>query len=389
MTRISGSRPGLTRGLGGPQPSAKDAAQVKESQAKTAVSAPRDVVETAQAREVEQQKIEAFAKAQVDRDGAGAGLELAQMSVSERYDYLHQLTVQHAAGDDSAWKDADREANLIGLRGWALGSPQGFGDSLFVLRLVDAKKTVETFRLSAQGPVAGDAQRRGLGYFDDADRFVAMPLLATGFYRNAFMRTAQGLRQKGLLRMLPEPLPVEEEDSGGDRAQPPAGQLDARSTLLVGPRWRVRFYAGAETHRVLPRPPGCQLVHPQDWANFQRLLADCPAVQDQGSSGFSYLLLDAQDLPPAAGPFVALQRNQVDARTVFQQPPDLATEAFDPHASAATMSAEDAALDLDQALAPEDLDPAAEEAADAAQNPRLGGLLAYFVEPVDGSGDVQ
>ncbi|MFH1808405.1 MAG: hypothetical protein ABIJ09_06665 [Pseudomonadota bacterium] len=329
-----------------PSTSRAKTTQASARAASQATTATADTVATAAARGAEAQEIQQFAAAQHAQHAQDtAQATFLEMSQGPLYDYLQKLTVQQAAGDETAWKTGDKEINLIGIRGVVIGHAGSSGgsdynDTLHTCRLVDGIREVQSFRASTDAGRFSDPEKLILGYHDHAGSFVGMSLLADGFYRDAFRRGEVahgefGLVQQGLVRLQAD---RHDDDGTGDHDPP----ITAHPVLLAGPRLQIQFHRGAEANRVGVSRAGCQAIHPQDWVPFQRVLAEAPRSQDarEGGQGFSYLLLDGAKLPAPDSDFKALRRSEVDQRTVFQHA----------HAAEGAGDADPARGDLDSGL---------------------------------------
>ncbi len=277
----------------------------------------------------EQQKIQDFSKAQQAGAAKQTGaVDFKTMTQAQQYDYLQKTTVQQAAGDQKAWKTGDREVNLVGIRSFAngqAGSKEGnaYNDTIYACRMVDGKKTVESFKASVDGGVFKDPKKSGLGFYDRKGKYKGITHLADGFYRDAFKRgkvsgKENGLRQQGLVR-----LHADKNNDGVIQNREKLGRND--QGMLAGARHQIQFHRGADGDKVGESSAGCQAIRPDDWKRFQNVMADAPKGQDSKLSGkgFSYLLTDSSKLPPPDSNFQALRRSQVDQRTVFQKRPGL------------------------------------------------------------------
>ena len=341
MTRIGGPRlPNALNGLRqttSSQPGAKteDSSKAQQSQAANASHTVQDTVATQAALAAELKKFATFIEAvQSDEQRPTSPPDFANMSQAEQYDYLHKLCVQQAAGDEAAWKHSEGEVNLIGIRHFSAGrlfasNLQHYCDSVLMARILDDKKCIVSFRAHLSPALADSAQNLGCGFYADDGNYVELPQLAPGFYRDAFVRVSGRdgeilLQQKGLLALqAQESKPKDADDSEKSRRPQARGTI---KPMLIGPRWHAQFLAGRHGHRDDVAEPACQLIHPGDFKLFQQTLSQVPETQDLGMGGFSYLLFDGRDLPAVDADMVSLQKNQINARLVFQQSPDLSSQ---------------------------------------------------------------
>jgi hypothetical protein len=219
-------------------------------------------------------------------------VDMNKMTDEQKYDYLRDLTVARAGGDPSAWKDGDREVNLVGVRGMQDGKanandPDKFNDTIYVARMVDGKKTVEAFKASTDPGAQGQDALQSIRDQHGDRQGVAQ--LATGSYRDAWTRGTvsggdQGLRQDGWVRV--------HTDADGDGRISGAEQRggDGRGRL-AGNGLQLQFH-GSQGDSVGQNSAGCQVIHESQWQRFQDILKEAPASQQR----FGYTLVDGNKL---------------------------------------------------------------------------------------------
>ncbi|MCD4784497.1 MAG: hypothetical protein K8T10_11805 [Candidatus Eremiobacteraeota bacterium] len=225
-----------------------------------------------------------------------------KMTTQEQYDYLQDVVVQQADGDESAWKTGEGEVNLVGIRSWEDGQPGGregdaYNDTIYAARMVNGEPRIDSFNASVDGGVwnPSTAQNRGFGYRENGE-WKGISHIADGFYRDNWVKggvpgSDLGLRQAGDIRI--------HADSNSDGVIQNNERLGADINgdgigdgVTVGSSWGIQFHPGGNGTNVGQASAGCQVIHGSEYDKFKQIISDAP------NSRFSYTLIDSANLPP-------------------------------------------------------------------------------------------
>lgn len=211
--------------------------------------------------------------------------EFSQMTQKEQYDFLREIYIAMTGGDESQWKTGDKEVNIIGIRGWQDGKPvvnKGnlYNDTIFAVRLVDGKPEVYAFSATVDAGI--NPGNNDLGYRDASGRFLGYSHLADGFYPNGTFYEREGskwdvdivLSQRQDVRI--------NVDTNNDGVI----QDNERLNITVPLGWGISFHPGGKSEKVGSWSAGCQVIRPENWKEFQKLLKESPDYH------YGYVLVD-------------------------------------------------------------------------------------------------
>jgi hypothetical protein len=222
-----------------------------------------------------------------------------EMSPEEQYNYLHDVFVAMAGGDESQWLTGNREVNLIGIRSWQDGQATSqqankYDDTIYAVRLVDGKPEVYAFDATVDAGV--DPGGTGFGYTDPNGRFHGYSHLADGFYAQGTFTEGGGghwgvdtvLRQSGNVRI--------NVDMNNDAII----EENERLGITEGAGWGICFHPGGSGENVGSWSAGCQVIRREQYGLFQQLLQESP------NSSYAYALIDSSNLPQVDANHVAV-----------------------------------------------------------------------------------
>jgi hypothetical protein len=228
------------------------------------------------------------------------------MSQKEKYDYMKDLVNDKAQEADgkNGWKSKDGQWNIIGIRGFEDGKvnknkADKYNDTIILARMKDGKPQVREFDASVDAGkwTKKEAETDHYGYYDKGKN-KGIVHLADGFYRDTWIRGTvpgdeRGLRQNRNIRVNADSnfdgTIQNRERLGKDNDHD--GKKDG---MVSGPSTGIQFHRGGYGKEVGHSSAGCQVIHGDQYDTFKRLLYDDPA-----QSGYSYLLIDGDDLPGA------------------------------------------------------------------------------------------
>ncbi|MGV8121781.1 MAG: hypothetical protein AB2L14_18625 [Candidatus Xenobiia bacterium LiM19] len=212
-----------------------------------------------------------------------------EMSPTEQYNYLKDVTVGMANGDESQWRTGNDELNLIGIRSWQngqAGSSEGnkYNDTIYAVRMHDGKPEVYAFN----GTVDAGKDPGGTGYGYSGPEGSGFSHVADGSYPiGTFEKRGGGkwgvdttLGQSGDVRI--------NADFNNDAVI----QDNERINKTEGAGWGIYFHPGGKGENVGSWSAGCQVIRPEQYGTFQSLLQQDP------NQKFGYTLVDSKNLPP-------------------------------------------------------------------------------------------
>jgi len=229
--------------------------------------------------------------------GASA-VDFSKMTQAQQYDYLKDLTIQQAGGNENAWKSGANEVNLVGIRSFQNGkavAAEGdkYNDTIYGCRMRNGQKEVQAFNSTTDAGIWQDAASKGMSFIDRRGNDRGVTHLADGYYNQAFERGTvqggeQGLRQTGWVRMH-----ADRNNDGKIQDNEKLGWRD-KDGVLAGSDWQIQFHRGGSGDKVGETSAGCQAIKSGDYARFQQMLADAPDSQKY----FNDTLTDSSKLPP-------------------------------------------------------------------------------------------
>jgi hypothetical protein len=212
-----------------------------------------------------------------------------KMSPEQQYNYLHDVAVSMAGGDESVWRTGDKEVNLIGIRSFTDGQAHDqqankYDDTIYAVRMVDGKPEVYAF----QGSVDAGKDPGGTKFGYDGPEGHGFSHVADGSYApGTFVKTGGGhwgvdtvLGQAGDLKI--------NVDFNNDAVI----EDNERINKTEGAGWGIFFHPGGQGENVGSWSAGCQVIKPDQYGTFQHLLQDDPNMK------FGYTLVDGHNLPP-------------------------------------------------------------------------------------------
>ncbi|MCL5773008.1 MAG: hypothetical protein M1536_01315 [Firmicutes bacterium] len=225
-------------------------------------------------------------------DGPALPPNFNEMSPEEQYNYLHDVSVAMAGGDESQWRTGEDELNIIGIRSFQNGQavpPEGnvYNDTIYAVRMHDGKPEVYAFQGSVDAGVVNNPGSTGFGYADPkTGKYLGFSDLADGFYpigtwtKGAVPHSGLGLRQNGDIKI--------NVDLNND------GIIEDNERLGVteGAGWGIQFHPGGTGDRVGLWSAGCQVIKGDQWGLFQNL------ISEDKNKDFAYTLVDSANLPP-------------------------------------------------------------------------------------------
>ncbi|MFH0802166.1 MAG: hypothetical protein V2A78_07255 [bacterium] len=220
-----------------------------------------------------------------------------EMSPEQQYNYLHDITVAMAGGDESAWKTGDKEVNLIGIRSWhdgQAGSAEGntYNDTIYAVRMNNGKPEVYAFNATVDagidpgGTGYGYSDSRGSGYSHVADGYYADGTFVKSNNQKWGVRTV--LAQAGNVNI------------NCDYNNDGVIQDDERINKTEGAGWGIYFHPGGSGGNVNSWSAGCQVIRPEQYGTFMNLIEESP------SNSFAYTLVDSKNLPEVDSNHVAV-----------------------------------------------------------------------------------
>jgi hypothetical protein len=220
-----------------------------------------------------------------------------EMTPEQQYNYLHDVVVAMADGDESAWKTGDREVNLIGIRSWQngqAGSTEGntYNDTIYAVRMVNGKPEVYAFNATVDagidpgGTGYGYSDSRGRGYSHVADGYYPDGTFVKSNNQKWGVRTV--LAQAGNVRI------------NCDYSNDGVIQDDERINVTEGAGWGIYFHPGGRGDNVWSSSAGCQAIRPEQYGTFMQLIEESP------SNSFGYTLVDSRNLPEVDSNHVAV-----------------------------------------------------------------------------------
>jgi len=219
------------------------------------------------------------------------------MTPEEQYNYLHDVAVAMAGGDESQWKTGNDELNLIGIRSWQngeAGTTEGnkYNDTIYAVRMHDGKPEIYAFN----GTVDAGIDPGGTGYGYSGPEGSGFSHVADGSYPvGTFEKRGGGkwgvdttLGQAGNVNIN-----VDFNNDG-------VIQDNERINKTEGAGWGIYFHPGGSGENVGSWSAGCQVIRPEQYGTFQTLLKQDP------SQKFGYTLVDSSNLPPVDSNNVAV-----------------------------------------------------------------------------------
>ncbi|MDQ7823269.1 MAG: cell envelope integrity protein TolA [Candidatus Eremiobacteraeota bacterium] len=211
------------------------------------------------------------------------------MTPEQQYNYLHDVAVAMAGGDESQWRTGENELNLIGIRSWQngqAGSTEGnkYNDTIYAVRMVNGNPEVYAFN----GTVDAGRDPGGTGYGYSGPEGSGFSHVADGSYPiGTFEKRGGGkwgvdttLGQSGDVRI--------NVDFNNDAVI----QDNERLNKTEGAGWGIYFHPGGSGENVGSWSAGCQVIRPDQYGTFQSLIQQDPNKQ------FGYTLVDSANLPP-------------------------------------------------------------------------------------------
>ena len=221
--------------------------------------------------------------------GATLPANFNEMSPTEQYNYLKDVVVGMANGDESQWRTGNNEVNLIGIRSWQngqAGSSEGnkYNDTIYAVRMHDGKPEIYAFN----GTVDAGKDPGGTGFGYSGPEGSGFSHLADGSYPiGTFEKRGGGkwgvdttLGQSGDVRI--------NADFNNDAVI----QDNERINKTEGASWGIYFHPGGKGENVGSWSAGCQVIRPEQYGTFQNLLQQDP------NQKFGYTLVDSNNLPP-------------------------------------------------------------------------------------------
>jgi len=221
--------------------------------------------------------------------GATLPANFNEMTPTEQYNYLKDVAVGMAGGDESQWRTGNNELNLIGIRSWQngqAGSSEGnkYNDTIYGVRMHDGKPEVYAFN----GTVDAGKDPGGTGYGYSGPEGSGFSHVADGSYPiGTFEKRGGGkwgvdttLGQSGNVNI--------NVDFNNDAVI----QDNERINKTEGAGWGIYFHPGGKGENVGSWSAGCQVIRPEQYGTFQSLLQQDP------NQKFGYTLVDSKNLPP-------------------------------------------------------------------------------------------
>lgn len=210
------------------------------------------------------------------------------MTPEQQYNYLHDITVSMANGDESQWRTGNDEVNLIGIRSWQngqAGTSEGnkYNDTIYAVRMHDGVPEVYAFN----GTVDAGIDPGGTGYGYSGPEGSGFSHVADGSYPIGTFSKAGGghwgvdttLGQTGDVRIN-----VDFNNDG-------VIQDNERINKTEGAGWGIFFHPGGQGENVNSWSAGCQVIRPEQYGTFQSL------IQQDPNQKFGYTLVDSSNLP--------------------------------------------------------------------------------------------
>ncbi len=210
------------------------------------------------------------------------------MTPEQQYNYLHDITVSMANGDESQWRTGNDEVNLIGIRSWQngqAGTSEGnkYNDTIYAVRMHDGKPEVYAFN----GTVDAGIDPGGTGYGYSGPEGSGFSHVADGSYPiGSFEKRGGGkwgvdttLGQSGNVNIN-----VDFNNDG-------VIQDNERLNKTEGAGWGIYFHPGGNGENVNSWSAGCQVIRPEQYGTFQSL------IQQDPNQKFGYTLVDSSNLP--------------------------------------------------------------------------------------------
>jgi len=222
-----------------------------------------------------------------------------EMTPEEQYNYLKDVTVAMAGGDESAWKTGDKELNLIGIRSWQngqAGSAEGnkYNDTIYAVRLNNGKPEIYAFNGTVDAGI--DPGGTGYGYTDPATGQHGFSHLADGYYPDGTFATRGGGKW-GVETSLGQNADVRiNADFNNDGVI----QDNERINKTEGAGWGIFFHPGGSGENVGSWSAGCQVIRPDQYPQFMQLVKENP------DNTFGYTLVDSKNLPQVDSDHVAV-----------------------------------------------------------------------------------
>jgi len=210
------------------------------------------------------------------------------MTPEQQYNYLHDITVAMAGGDESQWRTGNDEVNLIGIRSWQngqAGTSEGnkYNDTIYAVRMHDGKPEIYAFN----GSVDAGVDPGGTGYGYSGPEGSGFSHVADGSYPiGTFEKRGGGkwgvdttLGQSGNVNI--------NVDFNNDAVI----QDNERINKTEGAGWGIYFHPGGSGENVGSWSAGCQVIRPEQYGTFQSL------IQQDPNQKFGYTLVDSANLP--------------------------------------------------------------------------------------------
>lgn len=220
-----------------------------------------------------------------------------EMTPEQQYNYLHDITVAMAGGDESAWKTGDKEVNLIGIRSWQggqAGSSEGntYNDTIYAVRMNNGKPEVYAFNATVDAGI--DPGGTGYGYSDS--RGSGYSHVADGYYPDGTFVKSNN-QHWGVRTVLAQASNV---NINCDYNNDGVIQDDERINKTEGAGWGIYFHPGGSGPNVNSWSAGCQAIRPEQYGTFMNLIEESP------SNSFAYTLVDSRNLPQVDSNHVAV-----------------------------------------------------------------------------------